>query len=76
LTGVTSQLLSSVRLYAHILSYGGAHEATSGSFSFFNQSVDRDIDALNFHSTLTKDNNVHVVVYGNFTPAQRHLVKS
>jgi hypothetical protein len=25
---------------------------------------------------LTKDNNVHVVVYGNFTPAQRHLVKS
>jgi hypothetical protein len=42
LTEVTSPLLSLVRPYAYVLSYsGGAHKAISGSFSFFNQSVEK-----------------------------------
>jgi len=77
LTEVTSHLLSPVRPYAYVLSYiGGTHKAISGSFSFFNQSVDKNIGALNFHSSLTNDTNVYVVMSGNFTPAQRQIVKS
>ena len=74
LTEVTSHLLSPVRPYAYVLSYiGGTHKAISGSFSFFNQSVDKNIGALNFHSSLT---NVYVVLSRNFTPAQRQIVKN
>jgi len=59
------------------LSYsGGAHKAISGSFSFFNQSVEKNVGALHFHSMLTNDSNVYVVMSGDFTPAQRHIVKS
>ncbi|MFN9982734.1 MAG: DUF6570 domain-containing protein, partial [bacterium] len=77
LTEVTSHLLSPVRPYAYVLSYiGGTHKAISGSFSFFNQSVDKNIGALNFHSSLTNDTNVYVVMSGNFTPAQRQIIKS
>jgi len=77
LTEVTSPLLSPVRPYAYVLSYsGGAHKAISGSFSFFNQSVDKNMGALKFHSSLTNDTNVYVVMSGNFTPAQRQIVKS
>jgi hypothetical protein len=35
----------------------------------------RNFGALNFHTTLTKERNVYVVISGNFTPAQRHIVK-
>jgi hypothetical protein len=77
LTEVTSPLLSPVRPYAYVLSYsGGAHKAISGSFSFFNQSVEKNVGALHSHSMLTNDSNVYVVMSGNFTPAQRQIVKS
>ncbi len=77
LTEVTSPLLSPVRPYAYVLSYsGGAHKAISGSFSFFNQSVEKNVGALHSHSIITNDSNVYVVMSGNFTPAQRQIVKS
>jgi hypothetical protein len=70
LTVVTSPLLSPVRPYAYVLSYSGrAHKAISGSFSFFNQSVEKNVGALHPHSMLTNDSNVYVVMSGNFTPA-------
>jgi len=77
LTEVSSPLLSPVRPYAFVLSYsGGAHKAISGSFSFFSQSVEKNIGALNFHTTSTKESNVYVIMSGNFTPTQRQIVKS
>ncbi len=77
LTEVTGPLLSLVRPYAYVLSYsGGAYKAIYGSFSFFGQSVDKNIGALNFHSLSTSDTNVHVIMSGNFTPAQRLIVKN
>jgi hypothetical protein len=38
--------------------------------------VDKNMGALKFHSSLTNDTNVYVVMSGNFTPAQRQIVKS
>jgi hypothetical protein len=77
LTEVTSPLLSPISPYAYVLSYsGGAHKANSGSFSFFNQSVEKNVGALHSHSMLTNDSNVYVVMSGNFMPAQGHIVKS
>jgi len=55
---------------------GGAHKAISGPFSFFNQSVEKNVGALHSNSMLTNDSNVYVVMSGNLTPAQRHIVKS
>jgi len=77
LTEVTSPLLSPVRPYAYVLSYsGGAHKAISGSISFFNQSVEKNVGALHSNSMLTNESNIYVVKSGNFTPAQRQIVKS
>jgi hypothetical protein len=77
LTEEKGPLLSPIRPFAYIMSYsGGAYKATSGSFSFFNQNVEKNIGALNFHSTLTNLRNVHVIMTGNFTPAQRKIVKN
>ncbi len=44
--------------------------------SFFNQSVEKNVGALYSHSIITNDSNVYVVMSGNFTPAQRQIVKS
>ena len=41
-----------------------------------NQSVEKNVGALHSHSMLTNDSNVYVVMSGNFTPAQRQIVKS
>ena len=74
---ITSPMLSPVRPYAYVLSYcGGAHKAISGSFSFFNQSPENLMGSLKFHSSITKTNNVYVVLCGNFTPAQKHIIKN
>ncbi len=52
LTEVTGPLLSPIRLFAYVMSYsGGAHKAISGSFSLFNQNVEKNVGALNLHST-------------------------
>ena len=76
ITEVTSPMLSPVRAYAYVLSYcGGAHKAISGSFSFFNQCPENLIGSLKFHSNLSGKSNVYVVLCGNFTPAQKHIIK-
>jgi hypothetical protein len=76
-TDVTSPLLSPVRPFAYILSYsGGAHKVITGSFSFFNQSIEKNIGALNFHRQSTNSNNVYVVISGNFTPNQRQIIRT
>jgi hypothetical protein len=63
--------------FAYVMSCsGGAHKAISGSFSFFSQNVEKIFGALNFHSTVTKDRNEYVAISGNFTPAQRQIVKN
>jgi hypothetical protein len=77
ITEITSPMLSPVRPYAYVLSYfRGAHKAISGSFSFFNQSPENLMGSLKFHSSITKTNNVYVVLCGNFTPAQKHIIKN
>ena len=54
LTDVTSPLLSPVRPFAYMMSYsGGAHKTIIGTFTFFNQSVEKNIGTLNFHSNTT-----------------------
>jgi hypothetical protein len=60
----------------HISYSGGAHKSITGTFSFFNQSVEKNIGALNFHSNTTGNNTVFLVLSGNFTPAQRNIVKT
>jgi hypothetical protein len=77
LTDVTSPLLSPVRPFAYMMSYsGGAHKSITGTFTFFNQSVEKNIGTLNFHSNTTGNNTVFVVLSGNFTPAQRNIVRN
>jgi len=78
LTEAISPSLSPFRPYAYVLSYsGGVYKAISGSFSFFNQSVEKNVGALHSHSMLTNDStNVYVVMPGNFMLAQKHIVKS
>jgi len=76
-TDATSPLLSPVRPFAYILSYsGGAHKVITESFSFFNQSIEKNIGALNFHRQSTNSNNVYAVISGNFTPNQRHIIRT
>jgi hypothetical protein len=77
LTDVTSPLLSPVRPFAYMMSYsGGAHKSTAGTFTFFNQSVEKNIGTFHFPSNTTGNNTVFVVLSGNFTPAQRNIVKT
>jgi len=77
LTDVTSPLLSPVRPFAYMMSYsGGAHKSITGTFTFFNQSVEKNIGTLNFHSNTTGNNTVFAVLSGKFTPAQRKIVKT
>ncbi len=45
----------SIELFALKL-LGGAHKVITGSFSFFNQSIEKNIGALNFHRQSTKCN--------------------
>ena len=60
-----------------MMSYsGGAHKTIIGTFTFFNQSVEKNIGTLNFHSNTTGNNTVFLVLSGNFTPAQRNIVKT
>jgi hypothetical protein len=77
LTDVTSPLLSPVRPFVYyMMSYsGGAHKSITRAFTFFNQSMEKNIGALNFHSKNTGNYRVYVVRSGNFTPAQRKIVK-
>ena len=77
LSDVTSPLLSPIRQFAYIMSYsGGAHKKITGTFTFFNQSVEKNIGALNFHSNISRNSNVYVLLSGNFTPNQRNIIKS
>jgi len=55
---------------------GGAHKSINGTFTFLKQSVEKNIGTLNFHFTTTGNNTVFVVLSGNFTPAQRNIVKT
>jgi hypothetical protein len=60
-----------------MMSYsGGAHKSMTGTFTFLNQSAEKNIGTLNFHSNTTGNNTVFVVLSGNFTPAQRNIVKT
>jgi hypothetical protein len=77
LTDVTSPLLSPVRPFAYMMSYsGGAHKSITGNFTYFNQSVKKNIGALSFHSNTTGNNTVFVVLSGNFIPAQKNIVRT
>jgi hypothetical protein len=77
LSDVTSPLLSPIRPFAYIMSYsGGAHKTITGTFTFFNQSVEKNIGALNFHSNISRNSNVYVLLSGSFTPNQRNIIKS
>jgi len=76
LTDVASPLLSPVRPFTYMMSYsGGGHKSITGTFTFFNQRVEKNIGALNFRSNSTGINTVFAVLSGNFTPAQRNIVK-
>jgi hypothetical protein len=55
---------------------GGAHKTITGTFTFFNQSVEKNIGALNFHSNISTNSNVYVLLSGSFTPNQRNIIKS
>jgi hypothetical protein len=77
LTDVTGPLLAPVRPFAYVMSYsGGSHKAITGSFSFFNQNVEQNIGALNFHGAISGSMNVFVVISGNLTATQRQIIKS
>ena len=77
LTDVTSPLLSPIRPFVYVMSYyGGAHKSITGSYSFFNQDVEKNIGTLNYHANTTSSMNVYVVMSGNFTPNQRQIIKS
>jgi hypothetical protein len=77
LSDVTSPLLSPIRPFAYIMSYsGGAHKTITGTFTFFNESVEKNIGALNFHSNISRNSNVYVLLSGSFTPNQRNIIKS
>jgi hypothetical protein len=77
LSDVTSPLLSPIRLFAYIMSYsGGAHKTITGTFTFFNRSVEKNIGALNFHSNISRNSNVYVLLSGSFTSNQRNIIKS
>ncbi len=77
LTDVTCPLLSPVRPFAYVMSYsGGAHKAITGTFTFFNQNVEKNIGVLNFHTSTLRTKNVFVLMSGNFTPNQRHIVRN
>lgn len=52
------------------------HKIITGSFSFFNQSVKKNIGALNFHRTSTNSNKVYDVISRSFTPNQRHIIET
>jgi len=77
ITEIISPVLSPVRPYANVLSYcGGVHKAIFGLFSFFNQSPENLMGSLKAHSSITKTNNVYVILCGNFTPVQKHIIKN
>jgi hypothetical protein len=77
LTDVTCPLLSPVRPFAYVMSYsGGAHKAITGAFTFFNQNLEKNIGVLNFHTSTLRTKNVFVLMSGNFTPNQRHIVRN
>ena len=63
LTDVTSPLLSPIRPFVYVMSYyGGAHKSITGSYSFFNQDVEKNIGTLNYHANTTSSMNVYVVL--------------
>jgi hypothetical protein len=76
LTDVTYPLLSPVMPFAYVMSYSGAHKAITGTFAFFNQNVEKNVGVLNFHNTTLRTKNVFVLLSGNFTPNQRHIVRN
>ena len=77
ITEVSGPLLATVRPFAHVMNYnGGAHKSITGTFTFFNQDVQKNVGALNFHATLKNNMNVYVVLSGNFTPAQKNIVNN
>jgi len=45
-------------------------------FLFLIRQLKKNVGALHSRSMLTNDSNVYVVMSGNFTPAQRHIVNS
>jgi hypothetical protein len=74
---VTSPLLSPIRPFAYIMSYsGGAHKTITGTFTFFNQSVEKTTRVLNFHYNISRNSNVYVLLSGSFKPNQRNFIKS
>jgi hypothetical protein len=53
----------SMSVVVAIMSYsGGAHKTITGTFTFFNQSVEQNIGALNFHSNISRNSNVYVLL--------------
>ncbi len=55
---------------------GGAHKSITGTFTFFNQDVQKNVGALNFHANLKNNMNVYVVLSGNLTPEQKRIVNN
>jgi hypothetical protein len=77
LTDVTSPLLSPIRPFVYVMSYyGGAHKSITGSYSFFNQDVEKNVGTLNYHANTTSSMNVYVVMSENFMPNQKQIIKS
>jgi len=57
LTDVTSPLLSPIRLFVFVmLYYGGAHKSITGSYSFFNQDVEKNVGTLGNQIKCFQDN--------------------
>ncbi len=55
---------------------GGAHKSIAGTFTFFNQDVQKNAGALNFHANLKNNMNVYVDLSGHFTPTQKSIVNN
>jgi hypothetical protein len=55
---------------------GGAHKNITGTLTFFNQDVQKNAGALNFHANLKNNMNVYPVLSGNVTPAQKIIVNN
>jgi hypothetical protein len=71
ITGISGPLLSTVRPFAYVMTYnGGAYKSITGTFTFFNQDMQKNTGALNFHANLKNNMNVYFVLSGNVTPAQ------
>ena len=77
LTPVLCASIAPVRPHAYILSYnGGRHQSIRGNHQFFEADHTKVAGALNKIKTLGASSNLHVVLCGPMTPAQKTILRN